>query len=173
MARTMITMTDGGFGAWIDELNMASEKIPEIMLEALKARQAVIEDAVRQQWVSMVGGESGGFVYSSVGQSATYSKENPKDVVGTVGVYDIDSVKLAFDKTSKDLNAAQLAYWTENGTSRLKMGGRKKKGVQYPDEMLVTVAPKPFITTAVYSSWKDAESAFVTTFNQEYERLVK
>lgn len=173
MAKSMITATDGGFDAWIDEIDSAAEHIPELMLEALKARQAVAEKAIQKEWTTMVGGQPNGFVYSSVGQSANYSKLNPRDVVGTVGVYDIDSVKAAFGKTSKDLNAAQLAYWAENGTSRLRIGGRKKKGVQYPDDMLVTVAPKPFITTAVYRSWSEAEKAFRETFNSAYKRLVK
>ena len=172
MAKNMITMTDGGFQSWIDEIETAAEVMPEIMLTALQARQAVIEDAIRDQYASM-GGERGGFVYESVGQSSAYSKQNPKDVVGTIGVYDIESVKSAFGKTEKDLNAAQLAYWIENGTSRLRSGGRKKKGVEYPDEMLVTTQPRPFITTAVYKSWDAAEKAFRDSFNQQYERLVK
>lgn len=172
MARQMITMTDGGFDAWIDELDTAAELIPQIMLTALQARQDVIEEAIRQTWVSM-GGQSGGFIYESVGQSSAFSKLNSKDVVGTIGVYDIDSVKLAFGRNEKDLNAAQLAYWVEYGTSRLRFGGRKKKGVEYPDELLVTTQPKPFITTAVYSSWETAETAFRSKFNEEYERLIK
>lgn len=172
MARSMITITGGGFQDWIDEIDKASEEMPEIMLGALKARQTVIEDAIRSQYVS-IGGSQNGFIYESVGQSANYSKQNPVDVVGTIGVYDMDSVKAAFDKTDKDLNAAQLAYWIENGTTRLRMGGRKKKGVEYPDEMLVTVQPKPFITTAVYTSWDQAEKAFNTEFNKLYAEKVK
>lgn len=172
MARQMITLTDGGFDAWIDELNTAVEEMPEIMLAALKARQTVIEKAIQNQWVSM-GGSPGGFVHSSIGQSATFSKQNPVDVVGTVGVYDIDSVKLSFGKTDKDLNAAQISYWVEHGTTRIKAGGRKVKGVEYPDEMLITVSPKPFISQGVYTSWSDAEQAFREKFNEEYTRRVK
>lgn len=172
MSRTMITMTDDGFDGWLDELESASELIPEIMLTALQARQDVIENSIRQEWVSL-GGTPGGFVYQSVGQSSAYSKINPSDVVGTIGVYDIDSVKSSFGKTNKDLNAAQIAYWTEYGTSRLKLGGRKVNGVEYPDEMLITVTPKPFISGGVYKSWTEAETAFRNTFNQEYKRLIK
>ena len=172
MAREQITMTDGGFGAWIDELETAAEKMPEVMLLALQERQEVIEDAIRSEWVSL-GGSFDGFVYSSVGQSSAYSKENSKDVVGTVGVYDVNSVKQSFGKTNKDLNAAQIAYWTEHGTSRLRFGGRKDRDVEYPDEMLVTTQPKPFIMNAVYKSWDNAEKAFRNKFNEEYQRLVK
>lgn len=172
MARSMITIEGDGLTNWIDELEKGHDLLPELMLEALKARQEVIEDAIRTQWVTM-GGTTNGFVYSSIGQSSAFSKENPDDVVGTIGVYDIDSVKNSFGKTEKDLNAAQIAYWVENGTSRLRSGGRKKNNLQYPDEMLVQVQAKPFISNAVYSSWSDAEAAFIKTFNSEYERLVK
>lgn len=172
MARSMITITGGGFKDWIDEIDKAAEEIPEIMLESLKARQTVIEDAIRKQYVSM-GGNQNGFIYQSVGQSSAYSKLNPLDVVGTIGVYDIDSVKVASGRTDKDLNAAQIAYWIENGTSRLRGGGRKKKGVEYPEEMLITQQPKPFITTAVYTSWDQAEKEFSETFNRLYEQKVK
>lgn len=172
MARRSITMTDGGFATWLKELEDAQKAMPDLFLEALIARQKVIEKAIQQTWVSM-GGQMGGFIWSSVGQSATFSKENANDVVGTIGVYDIDSVKSQFGKTPKDLNAAQIAYWTENGTSRLRNGGRKKNGVEYPDEMLITTAPKPFIQKAVYSSWQDAEKAFIDTFNREYEKRIK
>ncbi|CAH9015227.1 neck protein [Vibrio phage 489E54-1] len=172
MARQLITMSDGGFDAWIDEIDTAADMMPQIMLTSLEARQEVIESAIRTEWMAL-GGTGGGFVASSIGQSAKYSKENPLDVVGTVGVYDMDSVRAAFGKTEKDLNAAQIAYWTEFGTSRLKMGGRKQKGVEYSDEMLITVHPKPFISRAVYNSYGEAEKAFRNMFNQEYERLVK
>lgn len=172
MARSMITVTGKGLQDWIDEIDTAAEEIPEIMLEALRARQEIIEDAIRAEYVS-IGGTQNGFLYQSVGQSANYSKHNPKDVVGTIGVYDMDSVKAAFEKTDKDLNAAQLAYWIENGTSRLRSGGRKKKGVNYPEEMLVTVQPQPFITRAVFTSWDEAEKKFTERFNQLYEQKVK
>lgn len=172
MAKNMITLTDGGFKSWIDELETVTEHLPEMLLHSLQARQDVIENAIREQWVSM-GGDRGGFIYESIGQSSAYGKQNPNDVVGTIGVYDIESVKSSFGRTNKDLNAAQLAYWVENGTSRLRFGGRKKKGVEYPDEMLVSTQPRPFIMTAVYKSWNEAEKAFRDSFNQQYERLVK
>ena len=182
MVKQVITMTDGGFDAWIEELDRAAEEIPQIMLESLKARQKVIEEAIKAEWVGM-GGSPGGFVYSSVGQSAMFSKINPMDVVGTTGVYDINSVKMSFgrDKPIKrkngkyytPLNAAQLAYWTEYGASRLRYGGRKIKGLEYPDDMLVTTQPRPFISQAAYKSWDNAEKAFRERFNEEYQRLVK
>lgn len=83
-----------------------------------------------------------------------------------MGVYKLDAVDAAYGKTSKDLNAAQIAYWVEYGTSRLKTGGRKVKGVDYEDEDLITVAARPFISNAYYTSINDQNSAFKATFNK-------
>lgn len=172
MARQLITVTNGGLQGWIDELENAAEKMPEMMLSALKARQEVIEEAVKQSWVKE-GGTSGGFVYSSIGQSANYSKINKTDIVGTVGVYNLDSVRAAFGRTDKDLNAAQIAYWVEYGTSRLKFGGRKPSGKNIPEDMLVVTKPRAFISSAAYNSWNEADKAFNSKFNEEYKRLIK
>ena len=114
----------------------------------------------------MVGGQPGGYVFSSVGQSVAMSKSEPYTVVGTVGVYKIDSVSVQFGKTEKDLNAAQIAYWVEFGTSRLRNGGRKKKGVNYDDSQLINVAGVPFISNAFYSSLNEQQDAFKVEFNR-------
>ena len=114
----------------------------------------------------MVGGTPGGYVFSSVGQSVAMSKSDPYTVVGTVGVYKIDSVSVQFGKTEKDLNAAQIAYWVEFGTSRLRNGGRKKKGVNYDDSQLINVAGVPFISNAFYSSLNEQQDAFKVEFNR-------
>ena len=114
----------------------------------------------------MVGGTPGGYVFSSVGQSVAMSKSDPYTVVGTVGVYKIDSVSVQFGKTEKDLNAAQIAYWVEFGTSRLRNGGRKKKGVNYDDSQFINVAGVPFISNAFYSSLNEQQDAFKVEFNR-------
>ena len=168
----MITATNGGMQAWIDELEIAADNLPQMMLPSLVARQKVIEEAIKQSWVNE-GGTPGGFVYSSVGQSANFSLKDKNDVIGTIGVYNIDSIKSQFGRTDRDINAAQIAYWVELGTSRLKSGGRKPSGKNIPEDMLVVVAPRSFISTAVNNSWSSAEKAFNKKFNEEYERLVK
>ena len=172
MARQLITMTNGGLQGWVDELNQAADKMPEMMLESLKARQSVMEGEVLKQWIA-IGGNPSGLIAASIGQSANYSKDNPVDVMGTVGVYNLDRVNNAFGRTDKDLNAAQIAYWVELGTSRLKYGGRKQSGKNYPEDMLTVTQPRPFISSAAYSSWSESDKAFNKKFNEEYERLVK
>ena len=172
MARGLVTVELKGMKEFVKEMEQVVEEFPEITREALSAQEEVIEKAIRQNWVS-TGGRVGDFVYDSVGQSTAFSKLNPADVVGTVGVYNIESVASSHGKTSKDLNAAQIAYWLEFGTSRLRGGGRKVKGVEYSEEQLISTTPRPFISTAFYSTIVEQEKAFTERFNQLADRIMK
>lgn len=165
MAKGLISLTSTGLKEFIAEMEALADAIPEISIEALAAQQRVVEEKIKSNWTSMVGGQPGGYVFSSVGQSVAHSKSDQYTVLGTVGVYKIDSISARFGKTEKDLNAAQIAYWVEFGTSRLKNGGRKKKGVQYDDEQLINVAGVPFISNAFYSSLTEQQEAFKKEFN--------
>ena len=166
MAKGLISLKSTGLKEFIEEMNALADAIPEISKQALVEQQRVVEGKVKENWVSMVGGSPGGYVFSSVGQSVAYSKSDQYTVLGTVGVYKIDRVSAEFGKTEKDLNAAQIAYWVEFGTSRLKNGGRKKKGVTYDDSQLINVAGVPFISNAFYSSLSEQQEAFKLEFNR-------
>ena len=166
MAKGLISLKSTGLKEFIEEMNALADAIPEISKQALVEQQRVVEGKVIVNWVSMVGGAPGGYVFSSVGQSVAYSKSDQYTVVGTVGVYKIDRVSAEFGKTEKDLNAAQIAYWVEFGTSRLRNGGRKKKGVTYDDSQLINVAGVPFISNAFYSSLSEQQEAFKLEFNR-------
>lgn len=166
MAKGLFSVTSTGLKEFIKEMEALADAIPEISLKALAEQEKVVQERIKTNWVSMVGGTPGGYVFSSVGQSVAMSKSDPYTVVGTVGVYKIDSVSVQFGKTEKDLNAAQIAYWVEFGTSRLRNGGRKKKGVNYDDEQLINVAGVPFISNAFYSSLNEQQDAFKVEFNR-------
>lgn len=166
MAKGLFSVTSAGLKEFIKEMEALADAIPEISLKALAEQEKVVQERIKTNWVSMVGGTPGGYVFSSVGQSVAMSKSDPYTVVGTVGVYKIDSVSVQFGKTEKDLNAAQIAYWVELGTSRLRNGGRKKKGVNYDDEQLINVAGVPFISNAFYSSLNEQQDAFKVEFNR-------
>lgn len=166
MAKGLFSLTSTGLKEFIKEMEALADAIPEISLKALAEQEKVVQARIKTNWVSMVGGTPGGYVFSSVGQSVAMSKSDPYTVVGTVGVYKIDSVSVQFGKTEKDLNAAQIAYWVEFGTSRLRNGGRKKKGVNYDDEQLINVAGVPFISNAFYSSLNEQQDAFKVEFNR-------
>lgn len=165
MARGLFTIESSGLKDIVSYLDKLGDNYDRILKESVIAMQQVVEDRVRINWVSMVGGKPGGYVYSSVGQSSAFSKTDQHFVVGTVGVYNIDSVNAANGITNKQLNAAQIAYWVEYGTSRLKNGGRKVSGVEYTDEQLITVSSKPFISNAFYSTFSEQQSAFRERFN--------
>ncbi len=166
MARGLISLKSTGLKDFIKELNGLADNFPEIAKKALEARQEVVEENIKTNWVTLVGGSSSGFVASSIGQSVSVSKSDPNTVVGTVGVYQLNSVDASFGKTEKSLNAAQIAYWVEFGTSRLRSGKRKTKGLDYNEEDLVTVSAKAFISNALYSSIDEQENAFKTEFNR-------
>lgn len=166
MAKGLFSLTSTGLKEFIKEMEALADAIPEISLKALVEQEKVVQERIKTNWVSMVGGTLGGYVFSSVGQSVAMSKSDPYTVVGTVGVYKIDSVSVQFGKTEKDLNAAQIAYWVEFGTSRLRNGGRKKTGVTYDDSQLINVAGVPFISNAFYSSLNEQQEAFKIEFNR-------
>jgi len=166
MAKGLFSVTSTGLKEFIKEMEALADAIPEISLKALAEQEKVVQGRIKTNGVSMVGGTPGGYVFSSVGQSVAMSKSDPYTVVGTVGVYKIDSVSVQFGKTEKDLNAAQIAYWVEFGTSRLRNGGRKKKGVNYDDSQLINVAGVPFISNAFYSSLNEQQDAFKVEFNR-------
>ena len=166
MAKGLFSLTSTGLKEFIKEMEALADAIPEISLKALVEQEKVVQERIKTNWVSMVGGTPGGYVFSSVGQSVAMSKSDPYTVVGTVGVYKIDSVSVQFGKTEKDLNAAQIAYWVEFGTSRLRNGGRKKTGVTYDDSQLINVAGVPFISNAFYSSLNEQQEAFKVEFNR-------
>lgn len=166
MAKGLFSVTSTGLKEFIKEMEALADAIPEISLKALAEQEKVVQARIKTNWVSMVGGTPGGYVFSSVGQSVAMSKSDPYTVVGTVGVYKIDSVSVQFGKTEKELNAAQIAYWVEFGTSRLRNGGRKKKGVNYDDSQLINVAGVPFISNAFYSSLNEQQDAFKVEFNR-------
>ena len=166
MAKGLVTVTSSGLKEFITEMEDLVDAFPEIIMKALAEQEKVVQERIKTNWVSMVGGTPGGYVFSSVGQSVAMSKSDPYTVVGTVGVYKIDSVSVQFGKTEKDLNAAQIAYWVEFGTSRLRNGGRKKKGVNYDDSQLINVAGVPFISNAFYSSLNEQQDAFKVEFNR-------
>ena len=164
--RGLVSLETSGLQEFIDEMEGFVAAFPEISREALKAQEEVVVDKIKQNWVSIAGGKTGDFVYSSIGLSTELSKINDHSVVGTVGVYKLDAVDSAFNRTKSDMNAAQISYWVEFGTSRLAAGGRKKKNTQYSPDELITVAPKPFLSNAMYGSINEQETAFKIKFNE-------
>ena len=170
--RGLVSLESSGLKEFIAEMEGFVEAFPECSRIALDAQEKFVVEKIKQNWVSMVpNAATGDFVYSCIGHSTELSVKNSYSVVGTVGVYKLDKVDAQFGKKKSDLNAAQLAYWVEFGTSRLKVGGRKKKGQTYTDEMLVTNKPVPFMSNAFYSTIEQQEEVFKTAFNQAMQQF--
>ena len=170
--RGLVSLESSGLKEFIAEMEGFVEAFPECSRIALDAQEKFVVDKIKQNWASMVpNAATGDFVYSCIGHSTELSVQNSYSVVGTVGVYKLDKVDAQFGKKKSDLNAAQLAYWVEFGTSRLKVGGRKKKGQTYTDEMLVTNKPVPFMSNAFYSTIEQQEEVFKTAFNQAMQQF--
>lgn len=177
MARNLFTTNVTGNKDILGDLGRLVEEFPAWSREALKAQEQVVEDAIRNNWVSRAGGQAGDYVFDSVGHSAEIG-ENRMDVVGTVGVYNIDSIALSHGKVAeegkrKPMNAAQIAYWVEFGTSRLKSGTRKVKGAEYDEEELIVQQPKQFISPAFYETIDEQQAAYYAKFNQILNRMLK
>ena len=170
--RGLVSLESSGLKEFIAEMEGFVEAFPECSRIALDAQEKFVVEKIKQNWASMVpNAATGDFVYSCIGHSTELSVQNSYSVVGTVGVYKLDKIDAQFGKKKSDLNAAQLAYWVEFGTSRLKVGGRKKKGQTYTDEMLVTNKPVPFMSNAFYSTIDQQEEVFKTAFNQAMQRF--
>lgn len=170
--RGLVSLESSGLKEFIAEMEGFVEAFPECSRIALDAQEKFVVEKIKQNWASMVpNAATGDFVYSCIGHSTELSVQNSYSVVGTVGVYKLDKVDAQFGKKKSDLNAAQLAYWVEFGTSRLKVGGRKKKGQTYTDEMLVTNKPVPFMSNAFYSTIEQQEEVFKTAFNQAMQQF--
>jgi len=176
MARDVFTTTVDNTDIMRD-LDRLADEFPEMVRECTKAQQQVVEDAIRKNWVSFGGGRANDFIYDSVGYSTHYGK-NGTDTVGTIGVYSIDRVMVEHGRVfeegkRKPLNAAQIAYWVEFGTSRLTGGGRKKKGVEYSPEQLIEVKPKPFISNAFYGTLNEQQTAFSKKWDQLLSKVTQ
>ena len=173
MPKDLFTTTIKNHRDVIEGLDRLISDFPDITVSALSAQQEVISRKIRANWISIAGGKNGDYVYDSIGQSTKQGK-NGSDAVGMTGVFDIDAVSIGHGRVNiegkrKPINAAQIAYWVEFGTSRLQ-AGRKLKNATYEETELITVSPRPFISNAFYSTIEDQQKAFINEFSK---RLTK
>lgn len=179
MAKDEITLKITGREDIFADLRALENDIDEVVGRAFEAQEQVFMEGIKANWVSLAGGSVGDFVYDSISMTVN-SGANGSSHFGKVGVFNMDSVASSHSKLEpnprtgkKPMNAAQIAYWTEFGTSRLRSGIRKKKGTTYSEEDLISVAPKPFVSTAFYSTLTEQENAFVKIFNENLNRITK
>ena len=185
MARGLITANMTG----LDELIASIEAIPETVDKAIEAgAKAMMEqgkDNLRSSYLA-VGGKVGDYIYKSIG---SYGTNSPSGSAGlsywlSVGVFKDDSIYSAYNAQYQDnqtseikknaLSAAQIAYWIENGTSRIRSGGRKPRNFNennFDPNNLIKIQPKPFISNAYITGWPAQLEAFTVEFNKKIEEL--
>ena len=169
MPRLRVKVENNGLKDLIKDFKTVAKQHPQMVKDSFDATQKVIEDQVRSNWISVVGGTSGDRIYKSIGRN---TEQEGSDAFGTVGVFKLDYIEAEFETTDRDLTAAQIAYWVENGTSRLRSGKRKRKGVEYNEEDLITVSAKPFISSAYYSTIKEQNQAFLDTWYNSITKVL-
>ena len=178
MPRLRVKVENNGLKDLIKDFKTVAKQHPQMVKDSFDATQKVIEDQVRSNWISVVGGTSGDRIYKSIGRN---TEQEGSDAFGTVGVFKIDAVEAEFGKdkpvkvtlrdgtvkTREPLTAAQIAYWIENGTHRLASGARMAKGGNYSSDVLeflndkiVYTPAKPFISKAYYDTIKQQNQKF-------------
>ena len=169
MAKGLVTAELTGF----KELIQALKDMPEVSKQAIEAGSKAMmvqgEKDLRNSYYS-VGGKRGDTIDKSIGH---YGTDSPSGVLqGTdywvsVGVFHKEG-------DTKEITAPQIAYWIENGTSRLRSGVRKPNNFvesAFSPEQLVTTSPKPFISNAFILGWDAQFAAFSVAFNNKVEEL--
>lgn len=168
--------------AGLDGIITALQALPEQIVEAKKvASKAMMEQGERdlQRSYLSVGGTAGDYVYNSIGSYGRPLPSDPDNYWTSVGVFTIAGVREAQasklgKEPSKVLTAAQVAYWIENGTSRLRSGARKPRNfvaAAFNPEDLIEVQPRPFITEAFFIGWDAQRDAFAEAFNNKIQEL--
>jgi hypothetical protein len=170
MAKGLITAELTGF----KELIQSLKDMPEIAEQAIKAgSEAMMKQGEKDLRVSYYahGGKQGDYVDRGIGH---YGTDEPAGLLeGTdywtsVGVFQKEGI----DKGA--ITAAQVAYWIENGISRLRSGVRKPSNfttAAFNPEDLITTSPKPFISDAFIKGWDGQFAAFSVAFNNKVEEL--
>lgn len=190
-----------GLDEIVSDLMKLESGLTQILYDALDARFEVIEDQIRKNWLakghdhdgyisssiyhSIHISDDGNDVYGNVGvfdlepvrakfgfDKAGREKERKR-------INEAIAKRISEGKTVKrkqagnlyQLNAAQIAYWIENGTSRLAKG-RKKKDVIYNAQDLIDRSPNPFVMPAFTMSLSEQERVFIHAIKMAYKKMV-
>lgn len=172
MAQNVFKIETTGIKDVLDALDNFTDEMPRASKTALDAMEKVIEDKVRDNYVS-AGGSVGDFIYDSIGRSVE-SSESGDAVFGTVGVYKIDHVALSHGRKLKHMTAPLIAYWMEYGTSPLNAEAAKKYGsgaklrhASYPESELNFNAPRPFVSASFYATIDEQTKTYIDTLLRE------
>ena len=186
MAKGLVTAELTGF----KELIQSLKDMPEITQKAIEAgSKAMMEQGekdLRNAYYA-VGGKQGDYVDRGIGSYGTADPSGKlagTDYWTSVGVFKKDDEYNYYNSLYADnqkgeikreaMTAAQIAYWIENGTSRLKSGVRKPRNfveAAFQPEELIKTTPKPFISNSFVTGWGRQYAAFEVAFNKTIEEL--
>ena len=185
MAKGLITASMTG----LDELIASIEAMPEVVDKAIEAGAiALMQQGKNDLRVSYlaVGGKTGDYIDKSIGSYGTNSPSKGKDLSYwlSVGVFRDETIYSAYNSIYQSeqsssikkeaMGAPQIAHWIENGTSRIRSGGRKPKNFNennFDPKNLIKIQPKPFISNAYMTGWNAQLEAFTVAFNNTIEEL--
>lgn len=186
MARGIVSGELSGFRELLETIR----EMPQIADKAIEAgSKAMMEQGVRDLRANYysIGGKPGDYVDTSIGSYGTPTPTGAlpgTDYWASVGVFKLQSVYDSYNaayhaKQSNSIkknamSAAQIGYWIENGTSRLRNGARKPNNYTedaFKPEELIKTSPKPFISNAFITGWDGQFAAFKVAFDNKIEEL--
>ena len=197
--RGLITAESSGLDQLLKDLESIDDNAKKALDAGMAAWNVEAKKAVQRSYLAGVNGaEVGDYIYNSISYfgedtGKVRPTDNQQGVWGSAGVYKIDSLYNAYNqeyqskqqssKKRKAMTAAQIAYWIENGTSRLFIDGKlvRKDGVEarafgvgiYGSESkTVQVAPQPFLSNALTANKNQLEGAFVDAFSIKMTELL-
>lgn len=182
MAKGLITAELTG----LDEFIASIKAIPVVVDKAIEAGGIAMmkqsEKDVRKAYYA-VGGKQGDYIDRSISHYGTATPSGKLDGLSywtSVGVFKLDAVYSSYQnskgytKGQKAMTAPQIAYWIENGTSRLRSGARKPKDFvaeAFSPEDIISTVPRPFVSTAFTSGWNRQLESFKVAFNNKVAEL--
>lgn len=156
MAKTTITATTD-MKELASDLYSLADALPEDVLIAGEEQLKVFRDAVKTNWLSMVPYSfAGDYVYDSIGYNVDHG--DGADVVGMGGVFHMDAVKAAHDKTDSSITAPQLAYWVEYG---------------FTPNNATPVPARPFLSNAFYMTYNQQDYVFAEALSKQLSKRLK
>lgn len=197
MAKGLISAESKGLDEIIRALQSADDNAQKALHSGIEAWNKGAVQAVKQSYLSY-GGAHGDYIYRSISHfgndTGTVRPTNSGDGVwSNAGVFMIDSIynsynaeykaKQKSDMKRSAMTAAQIAYWMENGVSRLYIDGKAVRAQGFEARMFnlgiygsvaktVDVAPKPFVGNAMTTSKNQLETAFVDAFSIKMTELL-
>jgi len=197
--RGLLTAESSGLDQLLQALNTVDDNAKKALDAGMKAWNVEAKKAVQRSYLAGVNGaEQGDYIYNSISYfgedtGKVRPTDNQKGVWGSAGVYKIDSLYNAYNqeyqnkqqssKKRKAMTASQIAYWIENGTSRLFIDGKIVRkdgpearafgvGIYGSEAKTVQVAPQPFLTNALTANKNQLEGAFVDAFSIKMTELL-